>query len=95
MRHIKSSERRSNVSEIRQLLQTLHKEFFQNRQIIDKNDERESIVLLIKRLLNNFRIVKKTSHRNIRVIVFLSRDVITHNTEDCENRVLMIKRSQK
>ncbi len=25
----------------------------------------------------------------------LSRDVITHNTEDCESRVLMIERSQK
>jgi hypothetical protein len=25
----------------------------------------------------------------------LSRDVITHNTEDCEYRVLMIKRSQR
>jgi hypothetical protein len=25
----------------------------------------------------------------------LSRDVIIHNTEDCESRVLMIKRSQK
>ncbi len=28
-------------------------------------------------------------------IVFVSRDVTTHNTEDCENRVLMIERSQK
>jgi hypothetical protein len=26
---------------------------------------------------------------------FVSRDVITHNTEDCENRVLMIERSQR
>jgi hypothetical protein len=25
----------------------------------------------------------------------LSRDVITHNIEDCESRVLLIKRSQK
>jgi hypothetical protein len=25
----------------------------------------------------------------------VSRDMITHNTEDCENRVLMIKRSQR
>jgi hypothetical protein len=25
----------------------------------------------------------------------VSRDVITHNTEDCESRVLMIKRSQR
>jgi hypothetical protein len=25
----------------------------------------------------------------------MSRDVIIHNIEDCENRVLMIKRSQK
>jgi hypothetical protein len=25
----------------------------------------------------------------------VSRNVITHNIEDCENRVLMIKRSQK
>jgi hypothetical protein len=24
----------------------------------------------------------------------MSRDVITHNTEDCESRVLMIERSQ-
>jgi hypothetical protein len=50
MRHIKSSERRSNVSEIRQFLQTLHKEFFQSRQIIDKNDKKESIFLLIREL---------------------------------------------
>ncbi len=28
MKHIKSFEKCSNVSEIRQLLQTLHKEFF-------------------------------------------------------------------
>ncbi len=27
--------------------------------------------------------------------IVMSRDVITHNTEDCESRVLMIKRSQK
>ncbi len=25
----------------------------------------------------------------------LSRDVITHNTEDCESRVLMMKQSQR
>ncbi len=28
-------------------------------------------------------------------IIILSRDVATHNTEDCESRVLMIKRSQR
>jgi hypothetical protein len=30
-----------------------------------------------------------------RKIDFLSRDVTTHNTEDCESRVLMIERSQR
>jgi hypothetical protein len=33
----------------------------------------------------------KSSHTS----EFLSRDVTTHNTEDCESRVLMIKRSQR
>ncbi len=27
--------------------------------------------------------------------IIVSRDVITHNTEDCESRVLMINRSQR
>jgi hypothetical protein len=70
MRYIKSIERRSNVSEIRQFLQTLHKEFFQNRQIADKNDKKESIFLLIRRLSNNVRTVEKTNHRNVRFVVF-------------------------
>ncbi len=70
MRYIKSSERRSNVSEIRQFLQTLHKEFFQNRQIADKNDKKELIFLLIRRLSNNVRTVEKTKHRNARSVVF-------------------------
>ncbi len=70
MRYIKSFKRRSNVSEIRQFLQTLHKEFFQNRQIADKNDKKESIFLLIRELLNSARTVEKTSHRDIRSVVF-------------------------
>jgi hypothetical protein len=39
--------------------------------------------------LSIYRIVKSIFR------VYLSRDVIIHYTEDCENRVLMIKRSQK
>jgi hypothetical protein len=73
MRHIKSFERRSNVSEIRQFLQTLHKEFFQNRQIADKNDKKESIVLLIRELSNSVRAIEKTSHRDVCSVVFFIR----------------------
>jgi hypothetical protein len=70
MKYIKSFEKRSNVSEIRQFLQTLHKEFFQNRQIVDKNDKKESIFLLIRELSNNVRTVEKTNHRDARSVVF-------------------------
>jgi hypothetical protein len=70
MRYIKSFKRRSNVSEIRQFLQTLHKEIFQNRQIADKNDKKESIFLLIRELSNSVRTVEKTNHRNARSVVF-------------------------
>ncbi len=71
MRYIKSFERRSNVSRIRQFLQTLHKEFFQNRQIAYKNDKKESIFLLIRELSNSIRTVEKTNHRDARSVVFL------------------------
>jgi hypothetical protein len=30
-----------------------------------------------------------------RMIKYVSRDVATHNTEDCGSRVLMIERSQR
>jgi hypothetical protein len=73
MKHIKSSEKRSNVFEIRQFLQTLHKEFFQNRQIADKNDKKESIVLLIRELSNSVRAIEKTNHRDVCSVVFFIR----------------------
>jgi hypothetical protein len=44
------------------------------------------------------RTSKTSRRRNVVETKFdesLSRDVITHNTKDCESRVLMIKRSQK
>jgi hypothetical protein len=70
MKYFKSSKKRSNVCEIRQLLQTLHKEFFQNRQIADKNDKKRSIVLLSEELSNSFRTVEKTNHQNVRSVLF-------------------------
>jgi hypothetical protein len=70
MRYFKSSKRRSSVFEIRQLLQTLHKEFFQNRQTSDKNDKKRSIVLLSEELSDSFRTVEKTSHRDARSVLF-------------------------
>jgi hypothetical protein len=66
-------KKRSSVSEIRQFLQTLHKEFFQNRQIVDKNDKKESIVLLIRKLSNSVRAIEKTNHRSVCSIVFFIR----------------------
>jgi hypothetical protein len=41
MKHIKSHKKDSSVFEIRQLLQTLHKEFFQNRKIANQIDKKE------------------------------------------------------
>jgi hypothetical protein len=35
------------------------------------------------------------SQMNKRIDQYMSRDVTTHNTEDCESRVLMIERSQR
>jgi hypothetical protein len=70
MKNIKSFEKRSNVFEFRQFLQTLRKGFFQNRKIFDKNDKKESIVLLIRGLSDSVRTVKKTSHRDARSVVF-------------------------
>jgi hypothetical protein len=70
MKHIKESEKCSNVSEIRQFLQTIHKEFLQNCQIANKIDKKESIILLIRELSDNVREVEKTSHRNARSVVF-------------------------
>jgi hypothetical protein len=71
MRHIKSFKRSLNVSEIRQFLQTLHKEFLQNRQIVDKNDKKESIVLLIRELSDSVRTIKKKDHRSVCSFIFL------------------------
>jgi hypothetical protein len=71
MKHITSSERRSDIREIRQFLQTLHKKLFQNRKIIDKINQKESMILLIRELSNNIRTIKEASHRDICFVIIL------------------------
>ncbi len=45
------------------------KDFFQDRQIIDTINKKRSIFLLIKKLLNSIRTIKKENHRDIRIII--------------------------
>jgi hypothetical protein len=71
MKHITTFEKRSDIREIRQFLQTFHKKLFQNRKIIDKINQKESIILLIRELSSNIRTVKETSHRDICFVIFL------------------------
>jgi hypothetical protein len=71
MKHITSSERRSDIREIRQFLQTLYKELFQNRKIINKINQKISIILLIRELSSSIRTTKKASHRDICFVIFL------------------------
>jgi hypothetical protein len=47
---------------------------------------------IIKHMFITMILYLSIEQKTIRV---MSRDVTTHNIEDCESRVLMIKRSQK
>jgi 6-pyruvoyl-tetrahydropterin synthase len=62
----------------------------------------------IETAFEKFRLVNQTFNNQNKIMILIqssiiqqisqrlmSRDVTTHNTEDCESRVLMIERSQK
>ncbi len=43
-------EKSTDIFEIRQLLSTFHKEFFQNRQTFSEIDQKESLILVNKEM---------------------------------------------
>jgi hypothetical protein len=53
------------------------------------------IILYAKWTYTTKKIIRKILNRNRKKNNFLSRNVIIHNIENCESRVLMIKRTQK
>ncbi len=50
MRKIHTLERSADIFEIRQFLSTFHKEFFQSRQTSNEIDQKESLILVNKRM---------------------------------------------
>jgi hypothetical protein len=73
MKKIHAFKKSSDVSEIRQFLQTFYQEFFQNRKISRKTHQKRSSFFVIKELSDDIRRTKETSHRNICVFVFFIR----------------------
>jgi hypothetical protein len=52
MRKTHTFEKSANIFEIRQLLSTFYKEFFQSRQIFNEINQKESFILVSKRMSN-------------------------------------------
>jgi hypothetical protein len=70
----------------------------QSQSSIKSKKNKQSKVVSADAMIMNIRFRKQTYSTALIIIETLkslSRDVITHNTENCESRVLMIKRSQK
>jgi hypothetical protein len=53
MKKTHAFEKSSDIFEIRQFLSTFHKEFFQNRQTSNEIDQKESLILMNKRMSND------------------------------------------
>lgn len=73
MTNIDTSEKVTSISRFHKLLSSIHKELFQNRQIISQSDQEKTSFSLKQCVQQDIQRTKKKNHKSISVIILFSR----------------------